>query len=80
MSAHSKIVIAAPDRDILAFDGVTVVHGMWKRLCQTVHLLEDTIGVIVLLLFDLTHEKLIIIKVGMEGIKAGSCTCEKNLQ
>ena len=72
MSAHSKIVIAAPYSDVLPLSIVTEIFGMRKCFCQTIHLLKDAIGVILLLFLNFPHEELIVIKMRIEGFKAGS--------
>ena len=72
VSAHSKIVIAAPYSDVLPLSIVTEIFGMRKCFCQTIHLLKDAIGVILLLFLNFPHEELIVIKMRIEGFKTGS--------
>lgn len=72
VTTHSKIIIAAPDCHIFAFHGVTVVQSMWKCLSQTIHFLENSISVILLLLLNLTHEEFFIVKMGTKILEAWS--------
>ena len=72
VSAHSKVVIAAPYSDVLPLSIVTKIFGMRKCFCQTIHLLKDAIRIIFLLFLNFPHEKLIVIKMRIEDFKAGS--------
>lgn len=77
MSAHPKIVIAAPHCYVLAFKGVAVIFGLRKCLSQTVHPLENTIRIVLLLLLNLTQKELIIVKVRLECLDVGCRACIK---
>lgn len=77
MTAHPKIVIAAPHCHILAFQGVAVIFGLRKALSQTVHPLKNAICIVLLLLLDLTQKEPIIIKVRLECLNVRCRACIK---
>lgn len=77
MSAHPKIVIAAPHCHILAFKGVAVIFGLRKCLSQTVHPLKNTIRIVLLLLLNLTQKEPLIVKVGLECLNVRCRACIK---
>ena len=79
MTTHSQIVITAPHSNILAIQRITVVQGMRKTLCQAIHPLENTICIVFLLLFNLSKEELIIVKVRLKYLQAWSRTCNQFL-
>ena len=66
MSAHPKVVIAAPHRDILPLRVLVavarVVVGIGELLRLPVDSLEDPVGVVLLLLGDLRLKELVIVE------------------
>lgn len=66
MSTHAQVIITAPHRHLGA-------HASWDRvvlserenLCETVHRLKDTIGVIAPLLHNLLSKEVIIVETGL---------------
>lgn len=65
VTAHSQVIIAAPDRHLFLSDqrvSVVICHG--EDLCLPVHCFEHSVGVILLLFIDLLLKELIVLEGG----------------
>ncbi len=65
MSTHAQVIITAPYRHLGAQasrDGIII--SKWENLCKTVHRLEDTVGMVILLFYNLLSEEVIVVETG----------------
>ena len=60
VSRHAKIVIRAPNSDVLFSPGELL--GSREGLCFSVHLLEDSVRMVLLLFLNLTLKECLICK------------------
>lgn len=74
MTGHAQVIVGAPNRDWLLSPTVLVSAG--KVRGETVHLLEDPVRVIVLLVHDLLMEELLV-REGLTIPHARLCLCSK---
>ena len=62
MPTHAQVVITTPDRDVLALSRAHIKR-LGERSGVTHHILENPVGVVLLLLFQLTSKIALIVKV-----------------